>query len=192
MFRNICIILSILLLFSCSSGKTYRNYDAKYQLKYPKGWLALNSKQDREGQSRFLSKIAGRDTLISHKGVDAVFVDPTALPPDYGFVSVNSINSFVNLNKVNITFIEELLLLDLSQKFENITIAASDFKRYGKFKAYRMDFNFHYQNTSLMATTVIIQGNLFSTQILTTIYKTKDQAQALSRLEEMLASYKRI
>lgn len=192
MFKNICIIVALLLLFSCSAGKTYRNHDARYQVKYPTGWLALNSPHNRDEQSRFISKIANKDTLINYRGVDVVFVSPSALPPDYGFISVNTIDSYVNLNKLDINFIEQLLLLDLSQKFETITVADSGFKRFGKFKAYRMDFNCRYLNTELMATTIIIQGNLFSTQILTTIYKTKNQAAALSALETMIASYKRI
>lgn len=192
MLKNISIIVVLLLIFSCKAGKTYRNHDARYQVKYPTGWLALNSNHNRDEQSRFIGKIANKDTLVNYKGVDVVFLSPSALPPDYGFISVNTIPSYVNLNKLDINFIEQLLLLDLSQKFESITVAESGFTKYGKFKAYRMIFNCRYLNSELMATAIIVQGNLFSTQVFTSIYKTKDQAAAQEKLETVIASYKRI
>lgn len=197
--KCIVIFLCTFFIVSCNSGRVYKNYTNRYQVTCPKEWILLSSSNSSKEQTSFLRRITGQDTLINHEHVDALFCNPKSGPPDYSFISVASIPGYVKLEfqYLDIELLESLILLELIKKYDNPQIISSRSERLGRYQfgvdpPYRVDYTLGYRGTSLMATTVIMPGNMKSTQLFTTIYKANDKVRVIKKLKKVLYSYKKI
>lgn len=170
----------------------YYNFKFKYRIKYPAGWLAINSKHKKKDQEVFKKKIAGYNPFLNYNSVDVIFCNPEANAPTYDFIAINSINQLIHLKKINKPLIESLLLLDLTTKYKNIKILSTQLTTFAAINCYQIDLSFYYQNQQYYSTNLILQGNIFSTQLVSTIYPQERKKIIFKELEYILKSYKRI
>lgn len=189
--RNSIIFLSFILFVSCNKGY-YVDSGNRYKIKYPQGYLALNSNIDREGQEAFLSKVSNQITVLDYEGMDVVFCDPLDERPDYNAIKINTIKGYVNLNKVREQEFQNSLIEELSRRYDRVRILSVDDSFVtGNYQTIRIDFEMQLDNTYLNASFIMIAGSIFGTQVLTVFYKPVEKSKMDRIIKEMLLSYRK-
>jgi hypothetical protein len=190
-FKIIFIIL-IIIFFSCKYNRVYHNKYSRYKIKYPAGWLAINSGHDKDKEEDFKKKLIEKNNPFkNYNNVDVAFLNPKSSPPIYEQITVTS-----QEKRFNVTLLDEMIpilrkqfLTILRTKFYDIKNNFADMQDFKDGKIIKFEYSCKYNNTEYYINYIIIPGKLFGTYYINGICKKENIAKFNENLYYVLNSF---
>jgi|GEM_PF-5719817 len=184
MKKIIFLLLLLLTLINCRYDRVYHNRHYRYKIKYPEGWIALNSGHDKIKEEEFKTKIDNESIIASYKNVDVAFYNPESKPPIFEQITINAEGHRIDFDDLegSMEALKHIYTVQLIQKFGNAKLIKSDIRDFKRGKSFVFEFIFQYKNIKYFATYMIIPGKLFATYYFSTICRldNKDTFQQIA------------
>lgn len=179
----------MLLFFSCSGGKTYKNSRYGYKVKIPAEMVIYSSPDD-------LFSIKGINAVEQYfttiNGADAYFCNPASPDLFKDLIWIKSRGAGFEILKLRDPDYETAFLLQLiQQNTSDSRIYQAGFETMGKRKVYRVDFIKTEGNTQLFMTTVFLPMAFHESQFIRAVYSGSRRKQMLGVIRNMVTTYKR-
>ena len=189
--RIYILFLIILIFLTCRYNRVYHNKTFRYRIKYPKAWIAINSRHDIKAEEKFKKRLKSESVISNYESVDAAFYNPDSSPPIFEQITITSEQRRFNLNNLNaaIPRLEELFILQLSRTFSNVRSISSEMLNFKRGKIIRFEFIFEYDAKEYLAIYVIIPGKLFATYFVNGICKLKNKNKFSAIFNDVLNSF---
>jgi len=191
MKNKIILLAAMLFLFvSCRPGY-YSSKFYRYRIKYPSGWLLIDSKKGSRKVENFKESIKSSSPIVNYESVDVAFYNPTSEPPIYKQITISSQQKRINIANVQALMpqLEEILTLELNKIFQNVELFQSKFEDFKKGKIARFEFLFEYNNEKYLSIYIIIPGKLFATNYINGICKFSEVESFNRKFSETLNSF---
>lgn len=187
------LLIASLFIISCRYDRVYHNRTFRYKVKYPNGWVAVNSGHNRSAEEKFKERLKQESALISYSSVDVAFYDPSSESPVFDMISFRADQTRFEVEdlKSYLPTLIDLFTYQLSIKFSNVTNLSSDMYSFKNGKIFRFDFSFTYKNRDYLSYYYIIPGRLFATYFVNGICKMEKKDSFFPILQEVLNSFKK-
>lgn len=189
---NIMILLLILILSGCSNDKTYHNKYLRYKIKYPAGWIAVNSGHNKQEEESFKERLNKESSPIkNYQNVDVVFYNPNSSAPIFEQVAISSQQTSFEFTKIKemMPLLENQLSFFLTGKFKNVKNILSEIENFKDGNIFRFEYYFNYNNEEYFTVYIIIPGKLFGTYYINGICKKHEIAKFNENFNYILNSF---
>ncbi len=181
----------LILFFNCGFDRVYNNRFFRYKIKYPVGWIAVNSGHNKEAEKKFKERLIRESPLQNYEKANVAFYNPESQPPIFEQITVVSHQDRFDVKHLEalIPELENIFILQLSQTFSSVRLIQSDIENFKDGKILRFEFFFNYNGKEYFDTYVIIPGRLFSTSYLNGISESNNRITFLNTFNEVLNSF---
>lgn len=189
---KILFILLIVILSGCKFNRVYHNKFSRYKIKYPPGWIAINSGHDKIKEENFKSKLIRENSPIKdYSNVDVAFLNPKSSPPIYQQITITSQEKRMNVTLLNemIPLLNRQFTAILNTTFYNIRNTLAEMQDFKDGKIISFEYLCKYKNTEYFINYIILPGKLFGTYYINGICKKDDIAKFNENLNYVLNSF---
>lgn len=187
LFMLILLILSV----GCRFDRVYHNRTFRYKIKYPVGWIAVNSGHNKDAENAFKERLLKESPIKNYENVDAGFYNPDSDPPIFEQITISSQQVLLNLNRLEalIPNLEDSFKLELSRTYNRVQLVNSKLENFKTGKILRFEFFFVFDSKEYFAIYIIIPGKLFATYYLNGIAESKNRVGFLNTFNDVLNTF---
>ena len=189
---KIYLILLIIILSGCRYNRVYHNKFSRYKIKYPEGWIAINSGHNKTEEEKFKEKLIQENSPIKNfTNVDVAFLNPKSSSPIYEQITVTSQEKRMNFQLLNelIPILKRQFTKVLGITFYDIKNTVAEMQNFKDGKIINFEYLCKYKNTEYYINYIIIPGKLFGTYYVNGICKKEDIAKFNENLNYVLNSF---
>ena len=182
----------MLFLCACRYDRVYHNRFLRYKIKYPEGWIAVNSGHNKQAENDFKERLNKENSPIkNYQNVDVAFYNPDSSPPIFEQITISSQQGRFNVSRINemIPLLKNQFSAFLNSKFKNVKNILSEMEDFKDGKIFRFEYYFNYNKVEYFTVYIIIPGKLFGTYYINGICKKNNIAKFNENFNYVLNSF---
>ena len=185
------ILILLILSTGCRFDRVYHNRTFRYKIKYPDGWIAINSGHNKEAENAFKERLQKESPVKNYERVDAAFYNPDSEPPIFEQITITSQQALFNLNRLEelMPNLEDSFKIELSKNYSRVQLINSKVEDFKRGKILRFEFFFVFNSKEYFAVYIIIPGKLFATYYLNGISESKNRVSFLNTFNTVLNTF---
>ncbi len=198
--KKIFLLLTVIpIFFTCFNKNVYTNYEFRYKIIIPEGWIALNSGMDKNRESDFKKKLENEKVLQNnsffenYKYVDVAVYNPEIKPPIYEFITVKAESRRLDFSSMikEREMIQQTLFNQLNSAFGNCKTLTFNILEIKKGKALRFEYIVIYQGVEYLVSSVIILGGIYGTYFVNGFCRQDKQNDFLPHINNLVYNFEK-